>query len=144
MTRTGSCLCGAVRFAAAELGSFGVCHCSQCQKWTGSALFAVTVPEHALRIEGGDAVRTRRTSDWASRSNCAGCGAPLWYRYDRGVDGAGDYELPVGLLDDANGLVLEREIFTDRKPDCWTLSGDHQRLSEAETHALYGPHVEGA
>lgn len=143
MPRAGSCLCGAVRFTAAALGNFGVCHCGQCQRWLGGPLLGVTVAEGDMTIEGAPAISARRTSTWASRSRCAECGSPLWYRYDRGEDGAGDYEVPVGLLDDADGLTLAREIFIDRKPDSFEFSGAHERLTEAETLALYGAATEG-
>ncbi|KAA9006685.1 GFA family protein [Histidinibacterium aquaticum] len=138
MARTGKCLCGAVRFSARETGGFGVCHCSQCQRWAGSALFGVTVPEASLRIEGEENVGTFRSSEWASRSFCTTCGSALWYRYDKGRDGVGDYEIPVGLFDDGNGFELKREIFADLKPDSWSLEGEHDRLTEAQTRALYG------
>ncbi len=138
MARTGACLCGAVRFTAATLGNFGACHCKMCQRWTGGPLLGVSVAEADMSVEGAENVRTRRTSDWASRSNCATCGSPLWYRWDKGVDGAGGYEVPIGLLDDADGLVLHREIFIDAKPDGFALAGDHDRLTEVEVFALYG------
>jgi hypothetical protein len=136
--RSGQCLCGAVRFTAAETGGFGVCHCVQCRRWLGSAMFGVTVPEGEMRITGAAQIRSLRSSDWATRSFCGLCGSGLWYRYDRGRDGTGDYEVPVGLLDDAEGLVLEREIFADEKPGSWALAGDHRRLTRAETLAIYG------
>jgi hypothetical protein len=66
--RSGQCLCGAVRFAAAKLGGFGVCHCKMCQQWTGGPLLGVTVPQDAMQIEDTAHVVTRRTSDWASRA----------------------------------------------------------------------------
>ena len=142
--RGGQCLCGAVRFKAAATGNFGICHCGQCQRWTGGPLLAVTVQAQDMTIAGGAQILTRRTSGWASRSRCAACGSPLWYRFDKGVDGAGDYEVPVGLFDDANGFTLRREIFIDRKPDSFAFAGAHQRLSEAETLALYETSAEGA
>ena len=142
--RTGACMCGAVRFTAKSLGGFGVCHCEQCRRWTGSALFAATVPVADMVLEGAEHIRAFRSSDWASREFCGTCGATLWYRYDKGVDGAGEYEVAIGLLDDADGLVLEREIFSDEKPDCWALAGDHARMTRAETLTKYGVHVDGA
>lgn len=50
----GSCLCGAVRYAAeAEPIFMGVCHCTNCQKQTGSAFSCeVAVPKPALSISG--------------------------------------------------------------------------------------------
>lgn len=138
MSREGGCLCGAVRFKAAALGGFGVCHCGQCQRWAGAALFGVTVPEAAMSVRGAECVGTYRSSDWATRSWCTTCGSTLWYRYDKGLDGTGDYEVAIGLFDDANGIALEREIFADAKPDGWALAGGHERLTAAQTMALYG------
>lgn len=142
--RHGQCLCGAVKFTAAEQGGFGVCHCEQCRRWAGSALFGVTVPQAAMQIEGAENIRSFRSSGWATRCSCATCGSPLWYRYDKGQDGTGDYEVPIGLFDDANGFELQREIFADQKPDCYDIAGDHERVTRQETFALYGAHVEGA
>ena len=134
--RTGQCLCGAVRFAAAATGGFGVCHCGICRRWTGGPLFAVTVKVADMTIEGAGAVRATRTSAMATRCRCADCGSPLWYRYDKGQDGTGDYEVPVGLLDDASGLTIGREIFIDGAADGIALRGDHPRLTETERMAL--------
>ena len=50
----GGCLCGAVRYTAeANPTSATVCHCRDCQKFTGSAFAAlVRVPKEALTIAG--------------------------------------------------------------------------------------------
>jgi len=50
----GGCLCGAVRYTTeADPTSATVCHCRDCQKFTGSAFAAlVRVPKEALTIEG--------------------------------------------------------------------------------------------
>lgn len=139
---TGSCMCGAVRFDARSSGRFGVCHCEECRRWTGSALFAVTVPETDMTITGASAIRAFRSSDWASREFCGTCGSTLWYRFDQGQDGTGNYEVAIGLLDNAGALELEREIFADQQPVCWRLAGDHPRMTRAETLAKYGTQVE--
>ena len=139
MSRGGQCLCGAVHFTAQKLGGFGVCHCTMCQRWAGSALFGVTVPEASMTVvDPGGAIAARRSSDWATRYWCRECGSGLWYRYDKGRDGTGDYEVPIGLFDDQNGLTLKREINIDLKPDSWALAGAHEKLTEAQTIALFG------
>ena len=135
--REGRCLCGAVRFRGEPAETFGICHCKMCQRWAGGPLIAATVTK--LEIEGADEIVTRRTSGWASRSHCGTCGSALWYRWDKGVDGAGDYEIPLGLWDDADGLTLVREIFVDLKPDAYDFAGDHERLTAAQTLAKYVP-----
>jgi hypothetical protein len=50
----GSCLCGAVRYTAeADPTSATVCHCRDCQKFTGSVFAAlVRVPKEGVTIEG--------------------------------------------------------------------------------------------
>ena len=52
-TITGGCLCGAVRYTAdADPSSVTVCHCLDCQKFTGSAFSVVIgVPKPAVTIE---------------------------------------------------------------------------------------------
>src|SRR5215469_8393694 len=50
----GGCLCGAVRYTAeADRTSATVCHCRDCQKFTGSAFAALLlVAKQAVTIEG--------------------------------------------------------------------------------------------
>jgi hypothetical protein len=50
----GGCLCGAVRYTAeADPTSATVCHCRDCQKFTGSAFAAlVRVAKEAVTLEG--------------------------------------------------------------------------------------------
>ena len=142
--RTGQCLCGAVRFTAAELGGFGVCHCKMCQRHLGSAMFGVTVNAGHMTIEGAENVGTYVSSTWASRAFCTRCGSSLWYRYDPRKDGGGTYEIPIGLLDDGNGLTIARELFIDRKSDSFEIAGDHPRLTEAEVEQMYSSSQQGA
>ncbi|MHA6347294.1 GFA family protein [Roseivivax sp. CAU 1761] len=135
--RTGGCLCGAVRYAAATTAEgFDVCHCKMCQRWVSGPFFAVEVAAAAMRITGGDAVARFRSSDRAERAFCRNCGAALWYRLAPAGDGA-DYEIALGTLDDPGGLTLRREIFCDRKPGSYALAGDHPRETEAETLARH-------
>lgn len=140
MDRSGGCLCGAVRLTLRDMPDhFGVCHCEMCRRWTGVALFGITVPAASLGIEGAENIATFQSSDWASRSFCRICGSNLWYRFDPEGKGEGGYEVPLGLLDEPDGLTLKREIFVDAKPDGYALTGDHQRLTRAETMAIYAP-----
>ena len=56
-TRTGSCLCGAVRFKTrGDLRGVVYCHCSQCRKQSGHFYAATNVPDANIAIEGGDGI----------------------------------------------------------------------------------------
>ena len=51
---TGGCLCGQVRYSANEDPVFvGVCHCTHCQRQTGTAFSVlVGIPKSAMSIQG--------------------------------------------------------------------------------------------
>ena len=53
-TITGGCLCGKIRYSAdAEPAFVGLCHCHDCQKFTGSAFAAVIgLPKSAVTVTG--------------------------------------------------------------------------------------------
>ena len=78
---TGGCLCGAVRFEVSEpLVSASYCHCTRCQKRTGTAASpqARIVPG-SLRITAGeDLVRAYEPPDGFPKAFCSGCGSALW------------------------------------------------------------------
>jgi len=42
-TLEGACLCGGVAYTVRDPEGMGVCHCTRCQRWTGSSLAAVLV-----------------------------------------------------------------------------------------------------
>ena len=51
---TGGCLCGRVRYTlTGEPALNGICHCRNCQRYTGSAFEAVTVfPSASVTVQG--------------------------------------------------------------------------------------------
>ena len=69
-------------------------------------------------------VRTYRSSAFAERAWCDGCGTALWFRED-----GGPHELSPGLFDVE--WVLEREVYADRA-GALALAGEHERVSAAE------------
>ncbi len=138
-------MCGAVRFSARNVTSeTGACHCKMCQRWAGSTLIAVTVPATDIDWTGLENVGRIQSSDWAERGWCNECGSGLWYRITAKGPEEGDYEIPIGLFDDADGFKLVREIFVDRKSDSFDLAGEHKMMTEAEVFALYGVSESGA
>jgi hypothetical protein len=80
---TGGCLCEAVRFEVAPpLGRAGYCHCTRCQRRTGTAASAqVRVAPDAVRVtSGADAVRGWTPARGFTKEFCSQCGAQLWSR----------------------------------------------------------------
>lgn len=128
-TRTGGCLCGAVRLTAGLTSlAFGACHCEMCRRWTGSALLAITTPAANVTWEGAEHIATAQTSPWAMRAWCRNCGTNLYYRVTADTPYAADIELPIGLFDDANGLEFSSEIYIDQKPDSYAYAGAGRHL----------------
>jgi hypothetical protein len=80
---TGGCLCGGVRFEVTEpLVSAGYCHCTRCQRRTGTAA-AVSgrIEPGSLRIlQGEELVRSFEPADGFAKDYCGFCGSALWSR----------------------------------------------------------------
>jgi hypothetical protein len=132
--RTGACLCGAVRYAAAtDAAGLGACACDQCRRHTGSLLVGLGVMADAVRWDGVPA--TYRSSGWAERGFCRDCGSTLFYRVTAGPM-AGYTSLAAGTLDDLSGLSLTHEYFSDACT-AYGLAGDHARISRADTIAKF-------
>jgi hypothetical protein len=80
---TGGCLCGGVRFEVTEpLVSSGYCHCTRCQRRTGTAAaISGRVAPGSLRIlSGEDLIRAYEPPDGFAKVFCSGCGSALWSR----------------------------------------------------------------
>jgi hypothetical protein len=78
---TGRCLCGGVRFEVDEpLGIASYCHCTRCQRRTGTAASAqARVVPGSLRITAGEElVREWRPPDGWAKCFCSSCGSALW------------------------------------------------------------------
>jgi hypothetical protein len=86
---TGGCLCGAVRFEIdAPLVSAGYCHCTRCQRRTGSAASAqARIAPGSLRVTAGEQlVACYRPPDGFAKCFCSVCGSALWSRSPQDPD----------------------------------------------------------
>jgi hypothetical protein len=86
---TGGCLCGGVRFEVAEpLVSAGYCHCTRCQRRTGTAAaVSARVAPGSLRVTGGEhLIRSYDPPDGYSKVFCSACGSALWSRHPTDPD----------------------------------------------------------
>jgi hypothetical protein len=80
---TGGCLCGGVRFEIGEpLVSASYCHCTRCQRRTGTAASAqARVAPGSFRITAGEElVRSFAPPGGFAKEFCSVCGSALWSR----------------------------------------------------------------
>jgi hypothetical protein len=84
----GHCLCGSVTYTFdGEPALTAVCHCTNCQRQTGTASsLIVGVPAHGLSVQGAT-LRTFATTgdDHGTNTNrqfCSACGSPIVSRVD--------------------------------------------------------------
>src|ERR1700761_188512 len=99
----GGCLCGKVRYTANGDPVFvGVCHCTDCQKFTGSAFSVVVgLPKAALTVEGKVTAfrKPGDTGNATERSFCPECGS---YIADAAAVMPDVVMIGTGTLDDAS------------------------------------------
>lgn len=98
----GSCLCGSVKFEVTlPLSAFRYCHCSRCQKASGSAHAAnAFVPLAQFSWRAGEPLIKRYDLPTAQRFAvwfCTQCGS----RVPHQMRGRDDMLIPAGLLDNA-------------------------------------------
>jgi hypothetical protein len=114
-THEGGCLCGAVRYrVTAEPNIAAVCHCTRCQRMTGSA-FSIPAyfDENAVQIISGVLktyeCRSDETDRWLRLEFCPSCGTRVtwtaeWSPRTRGI--------AVGTFDDPNWIKPAAHIWT--------------------------------
>jgi hypothetical protein len=115
---TGHCLCGAVTYRAdADPVAQAVCHCTDCQRQTGTAYSVIVgVPRDAFQVEG-DALQSFTTNDGATERNfCSACGSPL-FSLSAGMPQL--VFIKAGTLDDVSWFEPGLEVFT-RSAQPWT------------------------
>ena len=128
-TFTGSCLCGQVAFSlTGEATSFYTCHCSRCQKVTGSSNAAnIFIASATLEwIKGEDRVVNYALSpeSYFNTAFCNHCGSPV-PRQAR----SGDFMIvPAGCLDDGPMLSPERTIFWSNRAVWFDAVGEAERF----------------
>ena len=139
MSRTGSCLCGAVNFKInKDITETGACHCGMCRKWSGGVFLGVEVPGDQIEIDGRENLATYASSPWAERVFCKTCGSSLWYRVTAPGPHENAYHIGFGTFDMQDGIALTGEIFIDKKPDGYSFAEETHKMTEAEVMAMFG------
>ncbi len=112
---TGHCMCGNVRYSAdAEPVLQAVCHCTDCQRQTGSPFTVVVgVPLAALTVQGSTLASFATTGEDhggdSERKFCSACGSPVFTISAMLPELA---LLKAGSLDDASWLEPAVEVWT--------------------------------
>jgi hypothetical protein len=107
-------MCGAVRFeVTAEPESAGYCHCTRCQRRTGTAASAqARFGPGALRILAGEElVRDYEPGGggWI-KSFCSACGSALW---SKNPDTREVGSIRLGILDPGHGIRPQWRTYVD-------------------------------
>jgi hypothetical protein len=110
---TGSCLCGGVRFALSEPPvSAGYCHCTRCQRRTGTSQSAqARVDGRAFEVlAGSELIKGWRHPDGGfEKCFCRECGAHL---FSRNPDDPAHMGIRMSAFDDDPGVRPAHRTFT--------------------------------
>ena len=113
--RKGGCLCGAVRYTlTGEPRSIAVCHCTHCQRQSGSLFSFNLVVRHTDYRQSGETkvfVDKGDSGQPVQRHFCGTCGSPL---FATTALMPGKIVVKAGTLDSLEGLHPQAEIYTDR------------------------------
>ena len=82
---SGRCLCGAVRYKFDPEAVIwrGYCHCESCQRACSAPVVAWFGVRHSGWRWEGTPPESYKSSDWAERFFCAGCGSQMGYRSEK-------------------------------------------------------------
>ena len=113
-TYTGRCQCGAVRYEINKKPqTVHACHCTECQKRSGSAFGLTMIVERDSFAVQGELASYIRTSDNDTKVTsyfCPNCGNPIYGELERSPD---ILALRPGTLDDTKWFKLDRMIWAD-------------------------------
>jgi hypothetical protein len=112
--RKGGCLCGAVRYVLkGEPRATAICHCTHCQRQSGSLFSFNLVIREADYAQSGDTmvyVDNGDSGQPVQRHFCGRCGSPI---YVKTALLPGKVVVKAGTLDSMEGLQPKAEIYTD-------------------------------
>ena len=141
-THTGGCTCGAVRYRLESDPMYvHCCHCTWCQRETGSA-FAVNAMIESDRVtlsRGAPEMILTPTESGRGQKvwRCTQCQIALWSNYS----GAGDktHFVRVGTLDEPQYLPPDLHIYTASKQPWLVLPGDTPMVEQYYRQSDYWP-----
>jgi hypothetical protein len=110
----GACHCGAIKFEAdVDPDRVRICHCSDCQKLSGSS-FRVVAPcsekdFHLLQGQPKIYVKVAESGARRVQAFCGDCGSPLYATSEGGSDRT--FGIRVGVVTQREALVPKRQFW---------------------------------
>ena len=122
MKVSGACQCGDITIEGEiDPETVRVCHCTDCQKNSGSAFrFNVPVPGTTFKMSGKPSIYIKTTAESGNpraQAFCPRCGSPL-YTTSVGEGQQASYMVRAGILDQRAKLVPKRQIWF-RSAQAW-------------------------
>jgi hypothetical protein len=126
--KTGSCLCGEVKFSVdGPLREIVFCHCGQCRRQTGLYYASTNAAETDLTITGAENITWYQSSNEGRRGFCKHCGSALFWKYL----GQDDISIQAGSLDLPTELTPGYHIFCADKGDFYAINDDLPQYAKA-------------
>lgn len=113
-----------------------MCHCESCRIWGGGPFFAVQCGRD-VEIEGGEKIKTYESSSWAARGFCSECGTHLFFKFKE----SGEYNMPVGIFKDLDGLEMDMQYFSDQRPDYYCFTNETKEMTREEIMKYFAEHI---
>ena len=129
----GGCLCGKVRYSANTEPAFvGVCHCRDCQKFTGSAFaVAIAAAEGGILQMQGKLATYSKTGDIRSVDRAARSARNVVRRSPMSPSALpGVVMIASGTLDDASWVKPGMEIYCDSAQPWVHLGGEMKQFAK--------------
>jgi hypothetical protein len=109
----GHCHCGRITFAAeVDPAAVTICHCTDCQRLTGSAFRANVVAPAAHFVLRGDTlksyVKTAESGNQRRHAFCGECGTPV---YACAIENPQSYSLRIGTITQRAAFSPRRQIW---------------------------------
>lgn len=117
--KTGTCLCGAVRFeVVGDLPDPDACHCTDCRKQSGHFFASTDVPKDALTIYGAENLTWYFSSQKVRRGFCSACGSTMfWDPVERDWTA-----IAMGAFDTPTGTRLGKHIWVADQGDYYEIA----------------------
>lgn len=113
--KTGSCMCGKIRFSVNEaVKPPDACHCQLCRKFSGHFFVSSDIKRSQLSIDGEDSITWYQSSTKVRRGFCKHCGSSLFF--DPLDHNKHDWTaVAMGAFDTDPETKITKHIFVDAK-----------------------------